>query len=140
MYAIKCSSCEVRVVEGSAGHANSGKLNKQELYVHVTGGVRKQEDKSLEEGNTQLGNTVKSWGTWGSSSRFGGVAGTWCNLAYSPRHPREPNMPSRAKCHVIFLMLLLSRTTSVAPEEMAASISETELHELESPTEMGRRM
>src|SRR5258708_38661317 len=105
VYAIKCSSHGVQVVEGSAGHANSGKLNKQELCVHVTGGVRKQEDKSSEEGDTQLGNTVKRWGTWGLSSRFGGVAGTWRNLAYSPRRPREPNTPSCAKlrqvpCHL----------------------------------------
>jgi len=67
--------------------------------------VRKQEDKSLEEGDTQLGNTVESWGTWGSSSRFGGVGGTWRNLAYSPRHPRVPNTPNCAKsrqvpCHL----------------------------------------
>ncbi len=102
---IKCSSHGVWVVEGGAGHANSGKLNEQELCVHVTKGVRKQENKSSEEGNTQLGNTIKSWRTWGLLSRFGGVAGTWHNLAYSPRCPREPNMPNCTKlcqvpCHL----------------------------------------
>src|SRR5258708_14158698 len=125
VYAIKCSSHGVWVVEGSVGHANSGKLNKQELCVCVTRGVRKQEDKSSEEGDTQLGNTVKSWGTWGSSSRFGGVAGTWRNLAYSPRRPRAPNTPSRAKlcqvpCHLPdeLRLLMLVRLESLFLETL----------------------
>src|SRR5258708_26622661 len=105
LYVIKCSSHGVWVVEGGAGHANSGKLNEQKLCVRVTRGMRKQEDKSSEEGDIQLGDTVKSWGTWGLLSRFGGVGSTWCNLAYLPRHPREPNTPNHAKscqvpCHL----------------------------------------
>ena len=49
--------------------------------------------------------TIEIWGTWELLSRFGGVGSTWRNLAYSPRCPREPNMPNHAKscqvpCHL----------------------------------------
>ncbi len=104
---IKCSSHGVWVVEGGAGHANSGKLNEQELCVRVTRGVRKQEDKVRR----------KAIHNWETLSRVGGLGDrrqdlgelpalgvTWLIRQGAQESQTRQIAPSRAKCRVIFLM------------------------------------